>query len=242
MSSGNDGGSGCTTKCECDVFWVSTKPISNDCKLNLIGPAIAIIVTLFTFFGVLAGTIAILRHHQKKKNNEYQYLLGGSAAAAEMCKFAWTSDAHGLLFSKQKINFGTEDKLLSVDKESYDEISVTNTLRSTRTLSLSVPHGKNNNSHKYAFHIDPESCSLSKSETCTFRLSITPKCTSDLSFEVALKCSDLPFNIIIPVTASVEQSLKLDADEIDYGEKIGQGAMGSVFRAKWRGFDVAVKV
>ncbi|KAH3731345.1 tyrosine protein kinase [Pelomyxa schiedti] len=236
-----DGGSGCTIKCECDVFWVSTTPISNDCKLNLIGPAIAIILTLLTFFGVLAGTVAILRHYQKKKNNEYQYLLGGSTAAAEMCKFAWTSDAHGLLFSKQKINFGTEDKLLSVDKESHDEISITNTLRSTRTLSLSVPHGKNNNSHKYAFHIDPESCSLSKSETCAFRFSITPKCTSDLSFEVVLKCSDLPFNIIIPVTASVEQSLKLDADEIDYGEKIGQGAMGSVFRAKWRGFDVAVK-
>ncbi|KAH3766776.1 serine/threonine-protein kinase STY17 [Pelomyxa schiedti] len=232
-----DGGSGCTTKCECNLFWMSTTPISNDCKLNIVGPSIALILTLFALFGVLAGTVVIMRYYYKKKNG-YQ-LIGGSETVSEMCKFAWTSDAHGLIFSKQTINFGTEDKLLSVEKESHDEISITNTLRSTRTLSLSGPQG--NNSHKYTFLIDPESRSLSKGETCSFRFSICPKCTSDLSFEVVLKCSDLPFNIIIPVAASVEQSLKLDADEINYGEKIGQGATGSVFRAKWRGFDVAVK-
>ena len=47
---------------------------------------------------------------------------------------------------------------------------------------------------------------------------------------------------VLLVSAHVQLSTRLDSDEIHLGKKVGQGGIGSVYRATWRGLDVAVKV
>lgn len=73
-------------------------------------------------------------------------------------KFAWTQEEYGCFFSKDSLNFGTDQKLLTVEKETQDTITLTNTSRSTKIFSLKGPQ----QGHKFTFSISPASVSLKK--------------------------------------------------------------------------------
>jgi hypothetical protein len=42
--------------------------------------------------------------------------------------------------------------------------------------------------------------------------------------------------------ARMKDDWKIDADELEMGEQLGAGGYGTVYRAKWRGTEVAVKM
>ncbi|KAH3765931.1 serine/threonine-protein kinase STY17 [Pelomyxa schiedti] len=229
-----DGGDGCLDSCRCAQFWDVTDPISRNCQLAIVGPLVFLGVAIVTVLVGGLAAILILRHY--KRSNPYKY-TDLSQVNSEICKFAWEREEYGCFFDKKEITFGTEDKLLTLDKESHDSIVLTNTSKRSREFTFQCP----DKVYKYDLKIEPSSKHIGKGESHTFHFRIVPKCTAELSFNVTITCSDIPFNIILPVTASVEQSLKLDADEIVFGDKIGEGTTGNVFKATWRGFDVAVK-
>ncbi|KAH3765839.1 TKL protein kinase [Pelomyxa schiedti] len=240
---------GCNAStCKCQTNFVADTFGCKDQSKKL--PTLTI--ALCTIIGGLLLLISVLllvvlfkmnrNNHWRKLTDTGYVQFDEVPACGGLRRYANTSRDTGVpcIFSKAKIDFGTSESLLQVEAEGKDSVSVTNVEDEPITVKVVCP-SNDKVEHKYSLRVFPLSTTIPPDSSVDINLVLMPKCTSDIAFELVFEISGLKFNLVLPVSATVQLSTRLDSDEIMIGEKIGQGASGCVFKATWRGLEVAVK-
>ncbi|KAH3763082.1 serine/threonine protein kinase [Pelomyxa schiedti] len=231
-----DGGHRCSSNCVCETGYVPTSPPSKSCKVSAKDWYIPLIVVCFCAL-VVVGTVAAALIVKRRTKPRPHLQLEPVGDAASLRKLVCNDNTLPLNFSVTSITFGTNLKPLQVEAGCEEVLNITNTVHESVTLTMKLPAA----SHKFILSISPLHVVIGVGETVKVVFSIRAKCTADINLEIPLSITNCPYQVVLPLVAAVQLSSRLDIDEIQVGAKIGQGAAGSVFRATWRGLDVALK-
>ncbi|ELP86767.1 tyrosine protein kinase FRK, putative [Entamoeba invadens IP1] len=146
-----------------------------------------------------------------------------------------------ILSNKNEISFGDEDDKICIETESRELLCVGNSSKSNMKIQITTKDKCN----KYKIRTEPQIVTLKSGFACEFEVFITPYCTMDLSDEVMIVSLDLKGGkqntTLVNIKALVEQSTRLDYDEIKTEKKLGEGSFGIVYKGTYRGNVVAVK-
>ncbi|ELP83547.1 protein serine/threonine kinase, putative, partial [Entamoeba invadens IP1] len=112
-----------------------------------------------------------------------------------------------------------------------------------KTVKKLIP--VNTESFKYEMQCIPCEVPLKKNKMCTFTITLTPFCSTQLKDTLKFRILDLKEgseNIIeIPISYTTAPSTAIDPDELEYQRQIGEGGFGVVFKGKYRNNSVAIK-
>jgi len=129
-------------------------------------------------------------------------------------------------------------KLLPVDRVSEASFVVRNEDSSSQHVEIYLPE----RSPKFRMAVEPSSFKLAGGAQQVVVVRLRPMCTTRLRTElfVGTEATQRFANVVI--RGESDLSTSIDFDEIRLLSRIGQGSFGVVFRAAWRGQDVAVKM
>ncbi|ELP87709.1 protein serine/threonine kinase, putative [Entamoeba invadens IP1] len=146
-----------------------------------------------------------------------------------------------ILSNKNMISFGDEDDKICIETESRELLCVGNSSKSNVKIQITTK----DKCDKYKIRTEPQIVTLKSGFACEFEVFITPYCTMDLTDEVMIVSLDLKGGkqntTLMNIKALVEQSTRLDYDEIKTEKKLGEGSFGIVYKGTYRENVVAVK-
>ncbi|ELP86780.1 hypothetical protein EIN_528290 [Entamoeba invadens IP1] len=147
----------------------------------------------------------------------------------------------GISVSSKEIDFNLEKDEILVNEETRNILCVGNTSKCVQKVQLSV----SSKVEKISIRVDPEIVSLKRGIACEFSIYIKPICTCLIKNNLQIISKNLStgeerFNEITMIGVT-EQTTKIDYDELIEDNKIGEGSFGTVYKGKFRSFDVAIK-
>ncbi|KAH3758890.1 [FeFe]-hydrogenase [Pelomyxa schiedti] len=100
------------------------------------------------------------------------------------------------------------------------------------------------NTHKYTLSFYPANGVIKPHFSVDVQATLTALCTTIISSEarISAELTGKTSQFSLPISAETKLSVRLDFDEINRQTQVGKGGYGSVFKAEWRGQEVAVKV
>eukprot|EP00727_Mastigamoeba_balamuthi_P005171 m51a1_g14652 putative protein serine threonine (1032) ;mRNA; f:110388-114236 len=143
----------------------------------------------------------------------------------------------GLRLSVERLVFGSPT-LIEVEDARSLVLHVTNATERDCTVTAFAPP----DSDKATVALVPENTRLRLAPGETFDLTVTAvaHCTTVARTAVAV-CRDGETYVRVPVEVRSSESTRLDWDELQFGETIGEGAYGVVMTGTWRTTRVAIK-
>ncbi|KAH3766163.1 protein serine/threonine kinase [Pelomyxa schiedti] len=146
----------------------------------------------------------------------------------------------------EEVTFGLKGHLADVDSEVGEEITFRNTSKKALSFKLFPPKL----SGRLRMTFNPNEFTLSHGTEITVNVTVAVLCTCKLSGNITVAmCTGRHFadgplsHTFIPVRLESKLSTKLDPEEVSlFTPPIGEGSFGTVYRAQWRGQEVAVKV
>ncbi|KAH3763853.1 tyrosine protein kinase [Pelomyxa schiedti] len=145
-----------------------------------------------------------------------------------------------LKVSTFKIDFGLGTRQAAVGTQLDNSISIFNPTRSKIQYQLLIP-----TSHKYTCKFEPEQDVLLGHTETTIDVKFTVLCTTIIDTDIILMATIKEKKEYIPIKVALESRLStsLDYNELMLEEPpIGEGSYGIVYKAAWRGQEVAVKI
>jgi tRNA A-37 threonylcarbamoyl transferase component Bud32 len=99
------------------------------------------------------------------------------------------------------------------------------------------------NTYKYQFAIEPASVVVSKGRNADADAKLTMNMTTEVNIKIGIEIENLKIYSFLYVHAISQPSHLIDYDEVELESSIpiGEGSVGSVYRGKYRGLEVAVK-
>ncbi|EFA85865.1 putative transmembrane protein [Heterostelium album PN500] len=142
-----------------------------------------------------------------------------------------------LTFSTTRLDFGIGDAKSQINQKMRDTIIITNKSDQTQYITLFFPPS---NSGRIV-ECQQTELVLKRGKIVTIDVDVTLLCTTKLMEKFGVLIKDYGHTFLYMHLESM-LSTYLDYEEIQIGDPIGSGGYGSVFRSKWRGLEVAVKV
>lgn len=138
--------------------------------------------------------------------------------------------------SKARLDFGLEGNQAEVRHPYEDAVLLTNMTERNLSFWVDIPK-----STKWRIKASLKEGIVKKLKSETLEFEIRVQCTTRVNTAIKLVIPDVGF-VEIPIKLESMLSTRLDWDEIKLdGDPIGDGAFGTVWKATWRGTEVAVK-
>jgi len=141
------------------------------------------------------------------------------------------------------LSFGYGGDVAPIDSAMKEVLRIQNT--TSKRVYCEIADVKPNIS-RYECLCDKKSFFIEPSESATVTLSLCLYCTIELNLSVPVKVWDgqSPSCLMAYLKGTIygEPSTKLDPDEVELGEELGEGTFGIVYRSEYRGVAVATKV
>jgi hypothetical protein len=194
------------------------------------------VVPTLAIIGAVFAVFAVMLHRARKKRG---LLSLTEATALPMSTFSKLegmlrpnlSDL-GLSADPQKVSFGVVD----VDKHSLSKYTNNNDSGQKETVFFTTQEQK----YVYTLDVLPATAALPPGGSCQVTLTLTMLCTTRLQASLAVSRDRADYSTIY-VTAEGGPSGKLNWEDLQMGEVIGEGGSGVVRKGVWRGVDVAIK-
>ncbi|ELP95302.1 tyrosine protein kinase FRK, putative [Entamoeba invadens IP1] len=184
------------------------------------------------------GVVVVLFVLRKKDNKHAENVCVFKVSRSNIMMTKLDGD---ILSNKNEISFGDEDDKICIETESRELLCVGNSSKSNVKIQITTK----DKCDKYKIRTEPQIVTLKSGFACEFEVFITPYCTMDLTDEVMIVSLDLKGGkqntTLMNIKALVEQSTRLDYDEIKTEKKLGEGSFGIVYKGTYRGNVVAVK-
>ncbi|ELP88651.1 protein kinase, putative, partial [Entamoeba invadens IP1] len=199
-------------------------------------PIVCVIVLVVIIVTIITIVVLFVLRKKDNKHTENICVFKMSRSNIKMTKFDGD-----ILSNKNEISFGDESDKIQIETESRELLCVGNSSKGNVKIQITTK----DKCDKYKIRTEPKIVTLKSGFACEFEVFITPYCTMDLSDEVVIVSLDLHSGkqntTFINIKALVEQSTRLDYDEIKTEKKLGEGSFGIVFKGTYRGNVVAIK-
>ena len=153
-----------------------------------------------------------------------------------------TRVGESLYSNKTKLMFdGLDAKFIPVNEETKDLICIGNDNADMMKIQFTTKE----DTDRYEIRTNPQIIILKRYEAYEFEIFIKPLCTTSLedtirSVTVNIKKGVKTFNEV-QISFTTQLSTKLDPNELNEEEVLGEGSFGTIYRGIFRGQKVAIK-
>jgi len=132
--------------------------------------------------------------------------------------------------------FGARKAPVDIDKKVFENVKIKNNSDKKKKVKFYLP----SDNERFTMEISDEEIAVKSGEEEQVTIYITLLCTTkiDVTFPIVI---DNGTHSLMRICVESGLSTKLDYDEIEIQEMLGEGAFGAVFKGMWRGTAVAVK-
>ncbi|ELP85046.1 protein serine/threonine kinase, putative [Entamoeba invadens IP1] len=231
------------SKCDKCAFWSAPNDDGTEC----VSEAVWWVILLCVFFVVILlvllvvlTTVIINKLVKKQAQKKQEKNICVFKMKRSNISFPYEVNKK-LVSNKSKLTFKDEAEQIPVGEESRELICFGNTSDSLMKVQITVKEGCT----KYQIRSSPNIINLKKGEACEFEIYILPMCTSnteDTINIISLYMKDgKPVTTPFKITVETVISTRLDYEDLEEEQKIGEGSFGIVYRGTYRGNIVAIK-
>ncbi|ELP91138.1 protein serine/threonine kinase, putative, partial [Entamoeba invadens IP1] len=230
------------SKCTNCAFWYSPNEDGTYCETHIVWWVIILVVILSIV--ILISFIVIIIIITKSVFEKFQqktYEKTTTIFRMKRSNVHFISLQYGICVSSQIIDFNKDVEEIPVDSGSREVFCVGNTNKKVVKIQFTVSQ----NSDKFDLKIQPEVVCLKGGSACEFEIVLIPFCTCQIrnTIQIVSKClkrDNEKYNTI-EVTGVTQQTTRIDYDELNEENKIGEGSFGVVYKGCYRKYIVAIK-